>query len=670
MRITLLITFVLIMLGTAQAQERLTGIVVNPRVKEMSAASGQKSASAVQQRITLPFFDDFSYHNRIFPDPARWTDNYVFINNDYALNPPTVGVATFDAIDNQGNLYPHASQYAFSADTLTSVEIRLDSIFSDNPRRIKRSDGVYFSFFYQPQGLGNVPADGDSLILEFLAPDEDLVIIVPADTVNTGDSVVIIPADTLVYENWVRVWGAGGQALADFYNQDSVWFRQVMVPVLDSARFYKPDFKFRFINFATLADATLPDWQSNGDQWNIDYVYLNTGRSANDTVYPDIAFASSAPSFLKTYTSMPYDQYKPNFINEMAKNFVMKIINLDNRSYNATYKYEVTNSDDQLIKLYDGGNYALPPYIESGYVDYQRFSNPIVNVLFPLNDTEPVVFKIKHTLTSDASLPLSTNDSVVYNQVFSNYFSYDDGTAEAGYGITPAGAQVAYEFKLNKNDSLFGVNMFFNKTLTQGNVNNFYLNVWNDEFGKPGELIYSRFGYQPAFEDSLNKFFYYELDSAIFIEPSRFPNLIFYVGWEQVNERMLNLGFDKNDDASSKTFFRTFGDWSSSQYKGALMIRPIVGREKVLAIGENEASAELRVYPNPASVNTVRVKTGIQSSDFKNYQLQVSTPEGKIVKRIPMTDEIDITGMPNGFYFIQITDNYSIIAAEKLIINH
>lgn len=668
MRLTLLISFIIIFFGTAVGQERLTGIAVNPKVKDASAQT-LKSAT-VLQRVTLPFFDDFSYQNRVFPDQARWTDNYVFISSDYAVNPPTVGVATFDAIDNKGRIYAHGGPFTFSADTLTSVEIRLDSVFADNPRKIVPTDGVYLSFYYQPQGMGNAPARNDSLVLELLAPDEDRIVIISADTVNTGDTITIIPADTIIYENWVRVWGAGGEALETFYNADSVWFKQVMIPITDSERFYKPDFRFRFINYATLADATLPDWQSNGDQWNIDYVYLNIGRSANDTVYPDVAFASKAPNFLRRYTAMPYDHYKAEFINEMAQNVQLKIANLDDIRYQSSYTYEVTNSDGQLVKLYEGGNYSLVPYIDSGYVDFQRFSNPAVEFLFPINDPEPVYFNIKHTLTNQAGLPMTTNDEVTYKQEFSNYFAYDDGTAEAGYGITPAGSQVAYRFQMNKNDSLFGVNMFFNQTLNQGNVNSFYLNIWNDEFGQPGELVYSRFGYQPVLEDSLNKFFYYELDSAIFIEPSKFPNRVFYVGWEQDNERVLNVGFDKNNDASARIYYRTFNEWNTSQFKGALMIRPIVGKERVLGMGEKNPLAEMKVYPNPASVNIVRIKSAIQSSDYANYTIRITSPDGKLMKQLSMDDEIDITGMPNGFYFIQITTGNRIVAAEKLIINH
>lgn len=650
------------------AQERLSGLVVNPGIK--NSHSIQRNFKSTQQVLTLPFFDDFSDTEGFFPKNSHWTDNYVFINNDYAFNPPTVGVATFDAIDNFGGIYAQASPFQFGADTLTSVEIRLDTTFTTTtPRKINISDSLYFSFYYQPQGLGNTPAAGDSLVLEFLSPDEDRIVIIPADTVVTGTDTLYYPADTIVYETWIRVWSSSGQTLSSFYDSGDKWFQQVLIHVNDSARFYKPDFRFRFRNYASLADATLPDWQSNGDQWNVDYIYLNIDRGANDKTHPDVAFASEAPNMLSRYTSMPYDHYRKQFVTEMADNINLNITNLGAISYNASYRYEVTDNANRLIHTYSGGNYFVPPYSTSGYVTEPKFANPPVDFQYPINETEPVYFTVTHILNTEANLGRRSNDTIQFRQIFSNYFAYDDGTAEAGYGITPSGAEVAYRFKINQNDSLFGVNMFFNQTLSQGNVHSFYLNVWNDYFGEPKDLVYSRFGYQPVIEDSLNKFFYYELDSAIFIEPGRFPGLTFYVGWTQANDNVLNMGYDKNNDASSNILFRTVNDWNTSLYKGALMIRPVIGHENALSLPEKSPIKQFVVYPNPARGSKVKINTKFSTSINSNYSLHISTADGRIIYESLLTDEIDINNLPNGLYFIQLRNNNLIMGVEKLIIN-
>lgn len=667
MKIHLFTLILILSLQYVSAQERLSGLVVNPQVK--NSKQENLSSREVMQRLTLPFLDDFSNNGSVFPSKSHWTDNYVFINDDYPVNPPTIGVATFDAIDNFGKLYHHASSFQFSADTLSSVEIRLDSVFSPNPRKILVSDSLYFSFFYQPQGNGNAPAPHDSLVLEFLAPDEDIVVIIPADTLISGSDTAFIAADTIINENWVRVWSSEGDILDNFHNINGSWFKQVLIPIKDDTRFYKPDFRFRFRNYASLADIILPDWQSNGDVWNVDYIYLDVDRSVNDTAYPDVAFASKAPNMLSRYTSMPYDQFRKQFVTEMADSISLKITNLNNESFNAAYRYEVTDSRGSLIHVYDGGTYFIPSYATNGYVNYPDFSHPPVDFLYPINSPEPVVFTTTHILTTNETPERRRNDTVVFNQRFSNYLSYDDGTAEAGYGVAYLGAQVAYKFQLNKNDSLFGVNMFFNQTLNQGNVQDFYLNVWSDYFGVPGELIYSKFGYQPVLTDSLNKFFYYELDSALFIEPGKFPNLTFYVGWQQSTDDNLNVGFDRNDNASQQIFYKTFGNWNNSLMNGALMIRPIVGKEKILALDEMPAQSLFSLYPNPTSGSLVRINTNISRVDFDKYMLRISSSDGRTISNTSFSTDINVSGLSNGLYFVQLINGNRIIGAEKLIIN-
>ncbi len=668
MRILWAIFLITFISYSAVAQERVTGIIVNPAVK--NAVKTTKSVRLQTTGLQLPFFDDFSNVKSVFPDQNHWSDNYVFINEDYPVMPPTVGVATFDAIDNQGQLYGHANPFGFGADTLTSHEIRLDSITTGTPRKLVPADSIYFSFFYQPQGFGNAPAARDSLVLEFLAPDESLITINPADTVITGTDTLYIPADTIIQENWVNMWSSRGYTLQTFLNEGNREFMQILVPITDSARFFKPNFRFRFRGYASLADATLPDWQSNGSQWNIDYIYLDIDRTVNDTTHADVAFADKAPNMLSRYTSMPYIQYRSNFVNEMADNIDIKITNLDDVSYNASYRYEVTDDLNRLINVYDAGNYFVAPFSTSGYVTEPSFARPPVNFVYPINNPEPVTFTTTHILNTEANLGRRQNDTIRFKQVFSNYLAYDDGTAEAGYGITPSGAQVAIKFQLNRSDSLFGANIFFNQTLTQGNVQNFYLNVWNDYFGKPGDLIYSRFGYQPVIEDSLNKFFFYRLDSAIMIEPGRFPNRIFYIGWEQATDNMLNIGFDKNNSAQQYLYFRTFGNtWNSSQYEGAVMIRPVIGTETPLSLEEKAVGKEFSVYPNPATTPNIKVSSTIKSSDFHNYLLTIVSSEGRIVMEMPLTNELNIGNLTKGFYMIMLRDGNRTLAVEKLIVN-
>lgn len=664
---SIIIFFFFSLIMVAQGQEVISPLQTNARLQKIAREyNGRREAAAIQA-LTLPFFDDFSGPAG-YPDQSLWEDNDVFINDDYALYPPTVGVATFDAIDRLGKLNENASPFPFMADVLTSQVIRLDSIFSPVPRKIKRSDSLYFSFYYQPQGRGSVPSPSDSLVLEFLAPGESLINIIPADTIISGGDTLINPADTIVVEGWRKMWSSPGMPLETFRQEYNTWFRQVVIPVADSARFYTDKFRFRFRNYASLADPILPDWQSNGDQWNIDYVYLNTDRGIHDTLHRDVAFAAKAPNMLRRYTSMPYNQYREGYITAMRDSLNMRITNLDGEDYNSSYRYEVSRDYGEPFYFYNGGNYAILPFSVSGYVDHQPFAHPPVNFVFPIGTQEKVYFTTTHILNTQANIGRKQNDTLRQVQVFANYLAYDDGTAEAGYGLTPAGAQMAYKFVLNRPDSLLGVNMYFNQTLKEGNIKTFYLNVWNDYFGEPGELIYSRYGYDPEYSDSLNTFVFYKTDSVIQINASRFPNLVFYVGWEQTSPANFNLGFDWNNDASAYTFWKTFGAWNNSLYAGAPMMRPVLGKEKVVGLPENTTKDHLRIYPNPAMDQRVV----IDLSQVKMNTVLITrmyAADGRLLFEKPYERENEIGQLPPGFYMVTVSDLQNQVQARgKLLI--
>ena len=72
------------------------------------------------------------------------------------------------------------------------------------------------------------------------------------------------------------------------------------------------------------------------------------------------------------------------------------------------------------------------------------------------------------------------NDTVRETQVLSNYYSYDDGTAEVGYGVFPASengeGEVALQFNLKMQDTLRGVEIYWDQ-------------VWYDGVNPQSQLI-------------------------------------------------------------------------------------------------------------------------------------------------------------------------------------
>ena len=59
---------------------------------------------------------------------------------------------------------------------------------------------------------------------------------------------------------------------------------------------------------------------------------------------------------------------------------------------------------------------------------------------YPLdvNRGESALVRIKASLRTDNIDP-KVNDTVFYDQVFKDYYAYDDGTPEAGYGLKGSG---------------------------------------------------------------------------------------------------------------------------------------------------------------------------------------------------------------------------------------
>lgn len=622
--------------GFSVAQEVLIGVSENAELKNQSPALKNISDQKNDVPLELPFFDDFS-GAEISPDDNLWQDDEAYINQDYSLFPVSVGVATLDAVDSNGDIYSNANVFPFEADHLTSNPVRLDSVFSPQPQALSPEDSVYMSFYFQPQGMGNDPQPGDSLVLQFLA-------------VSLNDTVVIegeVPAenDTVIYEGWTRVWASGGMKI-DTFAQGENYFRRVMIPITDSTKYFNDKFQLRFVNYASLADNSLMSWQSNVDHWNIDYVELDWNRSSADTISNDVTFVSGSPSFLKRYSSMPYWQYRTNFVNEMSLDFDMLISNLDDEPHNTSYLYNVYNPSGDIIETYDGGFYTLTPFYEDGYVNYPNFSNPEVTLPFPFT-TDSISFEIEHVLSSDASLSHQENDTVRSVQTFSNYYAYDDGTAEAGYGVTPSGAQLAYRFQLNDPDTLTSVRIYFNKTKNEANLQYFYLNVWADNNGVPGELLYqSESGILPEYGEGLNGFTTYEIDPVIF----KTKNSTFYVGWEKTTDHILNVGYDFSRNSSDNLFYNTSGEWLLSRYQGSLMLRPVFRSSGQSNAPEPPVTDEkLKVYPNPArpeEIITIQLPASFEVSDqltMKFYSLdgrqvyeggfQANFPAGQIMSK-------------------------------------
>ena len=244
------------------------------------------------------------------------------------------------------------------------------------------------------------------------------------------------------------------------------------------------------------------------------------------------------------------------------------------------------------------------------------------------------------------------NDTIRRIQKFYDYYAYDDGVAESGagiYGVGTSHAYLAYKFTVLKGDTLRAMKVFFNRTKTEANRKYFILTVWDDNNGTPGNIVYQQIGYRPEFLDSLNAFVTYKLDTAIFVDSAE----TFYIGWERTTEDFLNIGFDKNHDASDKIFFNINGYWEQSPLYGALMIRPVFSKEPYVKTSEPKYNGfEVEVFPNPAG-SFINVRTSVNGTLKILNSQGLTVYESKIQKRNTV---IDLSAYSPGLYFIIIDD--------------
>ena len=119
------------------------------------------------------------------------------------------------------------------------------------------------------------------------------------------------------------------------------------------------------------------------------------------------------------------------------------------------------------------------------------FENPAISInanIFPANYKDSCEFTIEHIIGTGSN-DFKNNDTLIKKQRFFSHFSYDDGSVESAYGINVSGALAAYQFKLNRPDTLRAVQIYFPQMLDSVNQIDFKLTVWDDNNGSP--LLYN-----------------------------------------------------------------------------------------------------------------------------------------------------------------------------------
>jgi hypothetical protein len=611
-RIILYMILLSTFLVNTPAQEVLTGLQSNYMIINSKEKQRESKGLTSADTLRLPFFDDFSGHS-IFPDSKNWTDNFVFINNTYSDKQITAGIATFDALDNSGRMYTTASSSVFEADHLTSQPINLNYAVSDN---------VWLSFFYQAGGLSDPPESQDSLTLQFFAPAE---------------------------QKWYSVWKAAGGI--------DLRFKPAIIRI-DQERFLQKGFQFRFINYASLSpNLSDPSMVGNSDIWNLDYVLLDKNRNAGDTVFADVALTLPLRSLLKSHEAMPWKQFNQVYLQEMGSSIPVHYRNNDTITRNVTRNFEIWDVyNKSQAYVFSAGATNIGPLTS---VDYNA------NLVYTFNTTnnDSALFRITASLKTDSFDPKG-NDTLIYYQVFKNYFAFDDGSSEGGYGINGLGsrnAMVAYKFVSFIQDTVRAVSICFNDSYEDANLREFDIVIWGDNKGIPGDILYTKEDVMVEQGNVINGFYNYILPEGVVI------NGTFYVGWKQRSESFLNVGYDVNTPNSGRQFYWLNGEWSQSQVQGTIMIRPVLGASIITSVPSTHYKNKnvMNIWPNPASgyINIDPGELQLYGSAF----ISVTDFNGHELIKVPFSEKIDISSLHDGMYFLVITVNGQPVGYNRII---
>jgi hypothetical protein len=396
----------------------------------------------------------------------------------------------------------------------------------------------------------------------------------------------------------------------------------------------------------------------NCDMWNIDYVMLDKNRNAADTVYPDVAFTLPVRSILKTYEAMPWKQFLRVQLQEMGSSITVDYRNNDIITRNATRDFEIWDEYEKSVsELFSAGATNIPPLTNITFN---------ANLIYTFNSSykDSALFRITSSLKTDA-FDQKNNDTLIYYQRFNNYFAFDDGTAEAGYGINGLGsrnAMMAYRFTSFIEDTLRAINICFNDSYMNANLRSFDLMVWEDDKGKPGNVIYQVEDVIVEQASKINGFYTYVLPDYISV------NTTFYIGWKQRSETFLNAGFDVNTPNMGRQFYWLNGEWKESQLEGSVMIRPVVGGRLKTTSVEDPYFTDLnriRIWPNPAQ-DYIRIDAGDFALSGLLY-ITITDLSGKIVIKEPYSERIDISSLHEGMYIIITSLKEKVVGYNRLI---
>ena len=531
----------------------LLAVVATAQVQEITTvlSSAPITSWSVESTDTLvpPFTDDFSYPSDK-PSPALWQDAKVWVNDEMALFQNSLGVATFDGLNENGFAY---KENALGSDSLADV---LTSAYLD----LQGLSNVYLSFQLQEGGRGELPSNNDSIVVEYWSP---------------------------VTADWTQVWGQKGSGT-------SGPFSSVILPV-QGANYLQRGFRFRFAAYGARAGAY--------DIWNVDYVQLDKDRNPSDTIITEPAIARAHPLIIGSgaYTSWPW--WVSNASSVANRPSTLEFIYRRNGAVPSggwslnlgQFRWEENGSLVQQTT-------AVPVITNTQHNQDQTFTVSVPSTAMT-SFSGPTTVSTKVWFDGSAA-GFRSNDTVRGTLTLNNYLALDDGSAERAYAVqNVVGGRVAQKFKvggLGGSDTLKG--MYFNFVdAGEAYTSTFRMAVWApaDSGDGPGNILYmSDSLYRPFTGYYRGDMMPYELDSSVSL--NAYAEI--WLGYICTSSNPMYLGLDQQRTLPSG-MPRYYGDgfnWYQSLEPGVAMMRPYF-RYSPTDMAVEELAQDFKVYPNPSS---------------------------------------------------------------------
>ncbi len=567
--------------------------------------------------LDLPFVDEFSYDGP-FPN-TLWVDKRAYVNKHWGYQPPSVGFATMDGLDETGT--PYGGGYGRS-DFLTSNYLDLGGFTAGS--------NVYLTCYVQRKGYGLPPNEGDSLVLEFKN--------------NLGD--------------WELVQSF--QGFSGAVDVDSLPPFEYFSRHINNSDYLYKGFQFRFVNYASRSGIR--------DVWHIDYVRL-ASNEIPDGSFEDIAFTNTPNDILSRYSSMPWVHFDNGEL-------------IDEIDIELFSQFDVTETADPssltITELVTGTNVVNSPVLlltDAIAPENQRnvppqthkfHTNPLDGFSLPGFSEEKLIFETKYSFEVNAENPglfpqVEENNVVTTNTVFDNYFAYDDGSAETSMRLgDQQGEAVAVSFTATVPDTLRAVQIHFPHYSAQ-DIARFNLKIHVGELGN--SPVYEKFAVKPFFADeafdTLQGYTTYQLiDDLGNLTPVELPVGDFHIELEQgSNSQLTRIGLDKNTpEAKDYQSFKLFGQWVGLANNGAMMVRPVVGSETPgnTPVEEVNQGLPVRIYPNPT--NGLLYLEGFESTP-EEYDVTVYNALGQVLlSKVYDGNPIDLSSFASGYYYVKVLD--------------